>query len=76
MRKGEAKASRMRPGRSPFGDEGRAMLERDLGGKWLIGQHGDSLLRLCGVRRIAEWKAVQAEAVQAEPVHPTASPTG
>jgi hypothetical protein len=47
------------------------MLERDLGGKWLIGQHGDSLLRLCGVRRIAAWKAVQAE-----PVHPRRLPDG
>jgi predicted transposase YdaD len=40
------------------------MLECDPAGKWLIQQHGDALLRLSGARRVASWKAIQAEPVQ------------
>ncbi len=47
------------------------MPEYDWGGKWLIGHHRNSLLGLGGVRRIAAWKAVQAE-----PVHPRRLPDG
>jgi hypothetical protein len=47
------------------------MQERDSGGKWLIGFHADALVRLAGIRRIASWKAVQAE-----PVEPRRLPDG
>jgi hypothetical protein len=47
------------------------MQERDKGGKWLIYFHADSLVRLAGIRRIASWKAVQAE-----PVAPRLLPDG
>jgi hypothetical protein len=47
------------------------MPEYDWGGKWLIGHHGNSLLGLGGVRRIAAWQAVQAE-----PVHARRLPDG
>ena len=47
------------------------MQERDRGGKWLIGFHADALVRLAGIRRIASWKAVQAE-----PVEPRRLPDG
>src|SRR6185312_6511419 len=44
---------------------------RDIAGKWLIGFHADALVRLAGIRRIASWKAVQAE-----PVEPRRLPDG
>ena len=47
------------------------MQERDKGSKWLIGFHADALVRLAGIRRIASWKAVQAE-----PVEPRRLPDG
>jgi hypothetical protein len=47
------------------------MQERDSGGKWLICFHADALVRLAGIRRIASWKAVQAE-----PVEPRRLPDG
>jgi hypothetical protein len=47
------------------------MQEREKGSKWLIGFHADSLVRLAGIRRIAAWKAVQAE-----PVEPRRLPDG
>ncbi len=40
------------------------MQEREKGSKWLIGFHADALVRLAGIRRIASWKAVQAEPVE------------
>jgi hypothetical protein len=47
------------------------MEERDSGSKWLICFHADALVRLAGIRRIASWKAVQAE-----PVEPRRLPDG
>lgn len=47
------------------------MQERDIAGKWLIGFHADTLVRLAGIRRIVSWKAVQAE-----PVEPRRLPDG
>src|SRR4051794_40004600 len=38
--------------------------EYDRSSKWLIQHHGDSILRLAGVRDIAEWRPLQAELVQ------------
>jgi hypothetical protein len=32
--------------------------------KWLIQHHGDSMLRLAGIEKIAAWRPVQAEVVQ------------
>ena len=46
-------------------------MEFDWGVKWLIGHRGNALLRLGGARRIAAWKAVQAE-----PVHARRLPDG
>ncbi len=40
------------------------MHEYDRSSKWLIQHHGDSILRLAGVRDIAEWRPLQAELVQ------------
>lgn len=40
------------------------MQEYDKSSKWLIQHHGDSILRLAGVRDIAEWRPLQAELVQ------------
>lgn len=36
----------------------------DRSGKWLIEHHGDSILRLAGIRRIADWRPVPGEVVQ------------
>ncbi len=36
----------------------------DLASKWLIGHHGDAVLRLAGLTDIVAWRAVQAEVVQ------------
>jgi hypothetical protein len=41
-----------------------AMHEYDKSSKWLIQHHGDSILRLGGVRGIVSWRALQAELVQ------------
>lgn len=43
----------------------------DRGSKWMIGHHGDSLLRLGGATGIQSWRAVQAEVV-----HPRQLPDG
>jgi predicted transposase YdaD len=40
------------------------MHQYDKSSKWLIQHHGDSILRLAGVRDIASWKPLQAELVQ------------
>lgn len=40
------------------------MHEYDKSGKYLVQHHGDSILRLAGVRDIASWKPLQAELVQ------------
>jgi hypothetical protein len=40
------------------------MHEYDKSSKWLIEHHGDSILRLAGVRDIVNWRALQAELVQ------------
>jgi hypothetical protein len=40
------------------------MQEYDKSSKWLIQHHGDSILRLAGLRDIVSWKALQAELVQ------------
>jgi hypothetical protein len=40
------------------------MQEYDKSSKWLIEHHGDSILRLGGVRDIRWWRALQAELVQ------------
>jgi hypothetical protein len=40
------------------------MQEYDKSSKWLIQKHGDSILRLAGVRGIRWWKPLQAELVQ------------
>jgi hypothetical protein len=40
------------------------MHEYDKSSKWLIQHHGDSILRLAGVRDIADWRPLQAEVVQ------------
>jgi hypothetical protein len=37
------------------------MQEYDKSSKWLIQHHGDSILRLCGVRGIVSWRALQAD---------------
>jgi hypothetical protein len=37
----------------------------DKSGKWLIQHHGDSILRLAGVRDIESWTPLQAEPVLA-----------
>ncbi len=39
------------------------MFEYDKGSKWYIQHHGDSILRMAGVRNIASWSARQAELV-------------
>jgi hypothetical protein len=36
----------------------------DKSSKWLIQHHGDSILRLAGIRDIESWKPLQAELVQ------------
>jgi hypothetical protein len=36
----------------------------DRASKWLIGHHGDAILRLAGLTDIESWRAVQAEVVQ------------
>jgi hypothetical protein len=38
--------------------------EYDKSSKWLIQHHGDSILRLGGIREIESWKPLQAEIVQ------------
>jgi hypothetical protein len=43
----------------------------DTSSKWLIQRHGDALLRLAGLRRIASWTPLQAEVV-----HPRRLPDG
>jgi hypothetical protein len=40
------------------------MQEYDRSSKWLIQHHGDSILRLAGVRDIVSWRPLQAEVVQ------------
>jgi hypothetical protein len=40
------------------------MHEYDKSSKWLIQHHGDSILRLAGVRDIRAWRPLQAELVQ------------
>jgi hypothetical protein len=40
------------------------MQKYDKGSKWMIQHHGDSIVRLAGVRDIAAWKPLQAELVQ------------
>lgn len=40
------------------------MQNYDKSSKWLIEHHGDSILRLAGVRDIASWQPLQAELVQ------------
>jgi hypothetical protein len=40
------------------------MHEYDKSSKWLIQHHGDSILRLAGVRDIVAWRPLQAELVQ------------
>ncbi|MFI5458520.1 MAG: hypothetical protein ACHRXM_24065 [Isosphaerales bacterium] len=40
------------------------MHEYDKSSKWLIQHHGDSILRLAGVRDIVSWQPLQAELVQ------------
>jgi len=40
------------------------MQHYDKSSKWLIGHHGDSILRLAGVNDIASWTPLQAELVQ------------
>jgi hypothetical protein len=40
------------------------MQEYDKSSKWLIQHHGDSILRLAGVRGIVSWRPLQAEVVQ------------
>jgi len=36
----------------------------DRSSKWLIQHHGDSMLRLAGVKNIQAWRPAQAEVVQ------------
>jgi hypothetical protein len=43
---------------------GQPMFEYDKSSKWLIQHHGDSILRMAGVRDIDSWTALQAELVQ------------
>jgi len=45
--------------------------DKDISGKWLIQHHGDSMLRLGGVRDIVSWRSLQAEVV-----HPGRLPDG
>jgi predicted transposase YdaD len=45
--------------------------DKDSSGKWLIQHHGDSILRLGGVRDIVSWRPLQAEVV-----HPGRPPDG
>jgi hypothetical protein len=40
------------------------MQEYDKSSKWLIQHHGDSILRLAGVRDIISWRPLQAEVIQ------------
>jgi hypothetical protein len=40
------------------------MHEYDKSSKWLIQHHGDSILRLAGIRDIVKWRPLQAELVQ------------
>src|SRR5690242_9553610 len=40
------------------------MQQYDKSSKWLIEHHGDSILRLAGVRGIRWWRPLQAELVQ------------
>ena len=40
------------------------MHEYDKSSKWLIEHHGDSILRLAGVRDIVAWKPLPADLVQ------------
>src|SRR3954451_11846452 len=40
------------------------MHDYDKSSKWLIGQYGDSILRLAGVRDVVSWRPLQAEVVQ------------
>ncbi len=37
--------------------------DKDRSGKWLLTQHGDSILRLAGITGFTAWKAVQPETV-------------
>ena len=52
------------PSWNGFPDAGRMMHEYDKSSKWLIEHHGDSILRLGGVRGIEWWRSLQAELVQ------------
>jgi hypothetical protein len=45
--------------------DGATMHDYDKSSKWLIQHHGDSILRLAGVRDIASWISLQAEPVLA-----------
>jgi len=45
-------------------DRGGSMHEYDKSSKWLIQHHGDSILRLAGVRDIVSWQPLPAELVQ------------
>src|SRR5271170_5023842 len=40
------------------------MHQYDKSSKWLIQHHGDSILRLAGIKDIESWKPLQAELVQ------------
>jgi hypothetical protein len=40
------------------------MQEYDRTSKWLIGHHGDAILRLAGIRDLVAWRPLQAELVQ------------
>src|SRR5579862_2990118 len=40
------------------------MAEYDRSSKWLIQNHGDSILRLAGVEHVDAWRPLQAELVQ------------
>jgi len=40
------------------------MHDYDRSSKWLIQHHGDSILRLAGIRNIESWRALQSEVVQ------------
>lgn len=40
------------------------MFEFDKSSKWLIQKHGDSILRLAGLRDVRAWRPLQAEVVQ------------
>jgi len=59
-----ASVRRSATGRETGLDRGGSMHEYDKSSKWLIQHHGDSILRLAGVRDIASWQPLPAELVQ------------